>query len=183
MKGVMTQDNNGNDLLDYGRLIDEAMHMIVKKALELVGRHGLPGEHHFYISFATNAPGVMISDELKKKYTEEMTIVLQHQFWELEIEEDRFSIVLSFDNVKQNLTVPFAAITSFADPSVKFGLQFRRPNEGDFEDEPQEEGEQMELEPQKTKAKSKTAAAKKPPKTSNSNNVVTLDSFRNNNKK
>lgn len=178
----MGQDNNGNDLLDYGRLIDEAMHMIVKKALELVAVHGLPGDHHFYISFATNAQGVMISDELKKKYTDEMTIVLQHQFWELEVEEDRFSIVLSFDNVKQNLTIPFAAITSFADPSVKFGLQFRRPNEEDALDEPQEDG-QMELEPQaKTSAKGKAAAAKKAPKTSNSNNVVTLDSFRNNKK-
>jgi hypothetical protein len=163
------------ELLDYGRLIDEAMHMIVKKALELVAKHGLPGDHHFYISFVTGAPGVMISDDLKQKYPEEMTIVLQHQFWELEIEEDRFSVVLSFDNVKQNLTIPFAAISSFADPSVKFGLQFRRPL--DELEERREEEEQMELD---TKASNKK---EKKPKSSNSNNVVTLDSFRNNNKK
>ena len=173
----MTQDSNDNDLLDYGRLIDEAMHMIVKKALDLVAKHGLPGDHHFYISFATQAPGVMIADELKKKYPEEMTIVVQHQFWELEIEEDRFSVVLSFDNVKQNLTIPFASITSFADPSVKFGLQFRRPQDEEAEDA---DG-QMELEEQdKKKAKGKGAkAAGKKVKSSNSNNVVTLDSFRN----
>jgi uncharacterized protein len=172
----LAQDNN--ELLDYGRLIDEAMHMIVKKALELAGKFGLPGEHHFYISFVTQAPGVMISDELKKKYPEEMTIVLQHQFWELEIEDDRFSVVLSFDNVKQNLTIPFAAISSFADPSVKFGLQFRRPLD-DMEERKEElEGEgQMELEPKASNKKVKKQ------KTSNSNNVVTLDSFRNNNKK
>lgn len=163
-----------DNLLDYGRLIDEAMHNIVKKALVLVATHGLPGEHHFYISFLTDSPGVMIGEELKKKYPDEMTIVVQHQYWDLEIEEDRFSIVLSFDNVKQNLTVPFDSITSFADPSVRFGLQFRRSGSEETE-------EDSKPTPPGGGKGSKSKASNKSPKTqesSNSNNVVTLDSFR-----
>ncbi len=117
------------DTIDYGELIDEAMHLVVRRALEFVEQHGLPADHHFFITFATEYPGVMISDELAERYPEEMTIVVQHQFWDLEIEEDRFSIVLSFDNVKQNLTIPFDALISFADPSVKFGLQFNTISE------------------------------------------------------
>lgn len=113
-----------DEFIDYGELIDEAMHLVVRRALERVARAGLPGDHHFFITFATRHPGVMIGEELRKRYPEEMTIVIQHQYWDLEIEEDRFSLVLSFDNVKQNLTIPFDALVSFADPSVKFGLQF-----------------------------------------------------------
>ncbi|NDF12837.1 MAG: hypothetical protein EB060_08530 [Proteobacteria bacterium] len=161
--------------MDYGRLIDEAMHNIVKKALLLVAEHGLPGDHHFYISFLTEAPGVMIGEDLKKKYPDEMTIVVQHQYWDLEIEEDRFSVVLSFDNVKQNLTIPFHSITSFADPSVRFGLQFRRSGS----EEEVEDGDEGTKPPAPTSGKgSKSKAKSKAKETSNSNNVVTLDSFR-----
>lgn len=122
-------DFEDNDLIDYGRLIDDAMHVIVKRVMQLIDAEGLPGEHHFYITFLTQFPGVMISDELESKYPEEMTIVIQHQYWELEVTDEYFSIVLSFNHKKQSLTVPYDAIISFADPSVKFGLQFRYAEE------------------------------------------------------
>src|ERR1700735_1884512 len=113
------------DYIEYGRLIDEAMRQIVRKSLLLVGEHGLKGDHHFFITFQTKFPGVMISDRLLEKYPEEMTIIIPHQFWELETDERGFSVVLSFDNIHESLVIPFEALTSFADPSVKFGLQFR----------------------------------------------------------
>ncbi len=151
------------DGIDYAKLIDEAMHFVVKKVLAGVIKDGLPAEHHFFITFKTNVPGVMISDELKKKYPEEMTIVIQHQFYDLELEENRFSIVLSFDHVKQNLTIPFDALTSFVDPSVRFGLQF---NSVYVENEAEED------ENEHYTKNSKEDAGK------GGSNVVTLDSFR-----
>src|SRR5262249_52289399 len=83
--------------------------------------------HHFYVSFRTDAPGVVLPDHLLNKYPEEMTIVLQHQFWGLEVEDDKFSVTLTFQNRPEQLTIPFAAVTRFAHPSVKFGLQFELP--------------------------------------------------------
>ncbi len=112
------------DYLDYSRLIDAAMHYVVRGVLRIVSEYGLPGDHYFFITFNTEYPGVKMSDSLKDKYPEEMTIVIQHQFWDLQVEDDYFSIVLSFDNVKQSIVVPFDSLISFADPSVKFGLQF-----------------------------------------------------------
>jgi hypothetical protein len=149
--------------IDYAKLIDEAMHFVVKKVLSGVIKNGLPSDHHFFITFKTNAPGVMISDELKKKYPEEMTIVIQHQFYDLEVEENRFSIVLSFDHVKQNLTIPFDSLTSFVDPSVRFGLQFNAAYV---------ENEADELENEAISKNYKEDAGK------GGSNVVTLDSFR-----
>lgn len=121
-----------DDFIDYGLLIDDAMHVIVKKALERVHKEGLPGKHHFFISFITSHPGVSISSALQNKYPEEMTIVLQHQFENLVVTDKGFSVVLSFDHVKEKIDVPFDALVAFADPSVKFGLQFRPWDE--FED-------------------------------------------------
>ena len=154
--------------IDYALLIDEAMHYVVRKVLVNTAKNGLPGDHHFFITFRTNAPGVMISDDLRKKYPEEMTIVIQHQFFDLEIEEKYFSIVLSFDHVKHNLTVPFDALTSFVDPSVRFGLQF---NLNFVDDEGEEFDESVKKEPLKD-ADGKVIS-----------NVVTLDSFRKKNGK
>lgn len=111
--------------INYGALIDKAMHYIVKEALQIVTESGLPGNHHFFISFLTHYPGVVISERLRKKYPEEMTIVLQYQFEELAVTENAFSVVLSFDNIKERIVIPFMALSAFADPSVKFGLQFR----------------------------------------------------------
>lgn len=113
------------DLINYAALIDEAMHIIVKKALLAVKNDRLPGQHHFFISFLTNYPGVSLSERVKKNYPHEMTIVLQYQFEELTVNDKDFSVILSFDNVKEKIIIPFAALTAFADPSVKFGLQFK----------------------------------------------------------
>jgi hypothetical protein len=111
--------------IDYPALIDNAMRSVVRTAIQQVAATGaLPGEHHFFISFLTNHPGVEISPVLRKRYPEEMTIVIQHQFWDLKVEEDKFTITLSFNNVPERLVVPFAALSAFADPSIKFGLQF-----------------------------------------------------------
>jgi hypothetical protein len=96
----------------------------VRRALIHVAEHGLPGNHHFYITFRTNQKGVEIPQVLRERYPGEMTIVLQHQFWGLEVDENQFSATLSFSDVPHYLVVPFAAVTAFADPSVRFGLQF-----------------------------------------------------------
>lgn len=112
------------DTIDYPGLIDSAMRNVVREALIHVDKFGLPGEHHFFISFQTNYPGVSISPQLKSRYPEEITIVVQHQFWDLKITDKQFSIMLSFNNIPEKLVVPFDALTAFADPSIKFGLQF-----------------------------------------------------------
>lgn len=171
-----------DSLIDYAKLIDEAMHHVVKSVLCDIKVNGLPGDHHFFITFRTDAPGVMISEDLKGKYPEEMTIVIQHQFYDLEIEEDYFSIVLSFEHVKQNLTIPFSSMISFVDPSVKFGLQFNTLELEEFDEEDEEleitielENENSNDDPEKTKSKKGAAKKKKGDSTSN---VITLDSFR-----
>jgi len=112
------------DQMRYDLLAQDALRGVVRFALKRVEKTGLPGEHHFYIAFDTNAPGVRISDRLRKQYPQEMTIVLQHQYWGLEVTEERFHVELSFDNIPEKLTVPFDAIKGFFDPSVQFGLQF-----------------------------------------------------------
>ena len=111
--------------LPYERWIEEAMRSVVRRALESVATGGLPGQHHFYISFATGAAGVKLADELRARYPDDMTIVLQHQFWDLLVAEDRFEVTLKFRGRLQRLVVPFAAVTGFVDPSVNFALQFR----------------------------------------------------------
>lgn len=115
-----------NGQLEYSAWIDDAMRLIVKRALERVRDHGLPGKHHFFISFITHFDGVSLSDTLRARYPEEMTVVLQHQFSNLKVNDASFSVDLSFDGTRERLEIPFNAIVAFADPSVKFGLQFRR---------------------------------------------------------
>ena len=112
------------DVLHYPTLIDQAMRGMVRDVLKRISSIGLPGEHHFYISFNTSFPGVKISEQLKQRYPKDITIVLQHQFWDFKVEEAQFQVTLSFNGVPEKLVVPFAALTAFADPSVKFGLQF-----------------------------------------------------------
>ena len=120
----------GLDLLQYNRMVERAMRGVVREALERVAEDGLPGQHHFYITFRTGFPGVGISPALKARFPEEMTIVLQHQFWGLSVGRDTFGVTLSFSGVQESLNVPFAAVTGFVDPSVKFGLQFEPDLEG-----------------------------------------------------
>ena len=110
--------------LRYDRMVEQALRGVVRKALSEAGQRGLPGDHHFYITFHTDRPGVGIADWLHQQYPQEMTIILQHQFWDLVVEEERFAITLSFGGRHERLTIPFSALTAFADPSVKFGLQF-----------------------------------------------------------
>lgn len=111
-------------MIDYEALQQEAMRGVVRAVLNLIAKSGLPGEHHFYISFLTQAPGVILSKRLKEKYPHEMTIVLQHRFWDLIVSEDRFEVKLTFDGIPERLVVPFSSIKVFIDPSVRFGLQF-----------------------------------------------------------
>ena len=113
------------DLIGYDVLTQEAMRGVVKAALaRCIGGRGLPGRHNFYITFRSQAPGVVIPDHLLARYPEEMTIVLEHQFWDLEVFPDRFRVILKFQGQPYPLTVPFQALTRFYDPSVRFGLQF-----------------------------------------------------------
>ncbi|MBN8994543.1 MAG: hypothetical protein J0H94_04915 [Rhizobiales bacterium] len=112
------------DLIRYDILAQDALRGVVRKVLSEVARTGLPGEHHFFISFMTRAPGVRISSRVLQQYPEEMTIVLQHQFWDLTVTEQAFEVGLSFGGVPERLLVPFTALKGFLDPSVQFGLQF-----------------------------------------------------------
>lgn len=112
------------DAIQYDILAREALRHVVHDVLEQTRVEGLPGDHHFFITFNTQAPGVSMSDELRKEFPEEMTIVLQHQYWDLEVNRDRFGVKLAFGGVPRELVVPFKAVTAFFDPSVQFGLQF-----------------------------------------------------------
>ena len=123
------------DLIRYDVLAQEAMRSVVKKVLTEVVRVGLPGEHHFYITFNTQAPGVRISSRLRERYPEEMTIVVQHQFWDMEVNSQSFEIGLAFSGVPERLLVPFGSIKSFVDPSVQFGLQFDLLEDEHFSEE------------------------------------------------
>ena len=117
------------DLIRYDLLTQDALRGVVKKVLADVAARGLPGDHHLFISFDTRADGVKISDRLRAKYPEELTIVLQHQFWDLVVGEESFEVGVSFNGIPERLAVPFAAIKGFFDPSVQFGLQFELATE------------------------------------------------------
>ncbi|MGI9434843.1 MAG: SspB family protein [Geminicoccaceae bacterium] len=167
--------------IDYPKLVEHALRHVVHDTLTLVAEHGLPGRHNIYITFRTDHPDVAIEDELKERYPSEMTIVLQHEFWGLEVSDHGFGVTLSFNNVSQRLEIPFTAITVFADPSVEFGLQFNltdqdTDSESESDDQPEEPGEVMEM-PVATELVSNEAAAK-PQKTGDSADVVALDHFR-----
>ncbi|EAQ36455.1 hypothetical protein NB311A_20996 [Nitrobacter sp. Nb-311A] len=112
------------DHIRYDLLTSDAMRGVLRRVLTDAAEHGLPGEHHFFITFMSKADGVTISSRLLAQYPEEMTIILQHQFWDLTVTEDHFEVGLSFGGVPERLVVPFSAIKSFFDPSVQFGLQF-----------------------------------------------------------
>lgn len=118
------------DTLQYDKMVESALRGVVRQALIYISKNGLPGNHHFYITFRTDHPGVDISDALRGQYPNDMTVVLQHQYWGLEVNDDHFVVNLSFSNMPERLQVPYAALMSFVDPSVKFGLQFQ-PVDGD----------------------------------------------------
>jgi uncharacterized protein len=112
------------DHIRYDVLARDALRGVLRRVLTDAAEHGLPGEHHFFITFLSTADGVKLSPRLLAQYPEEMTIILQHQFWDLVVTDDRFEVGLSFGGIPERLVVPFAAIKSFLDPSVQFGLQF-----------------------------------------------------------
>ena len=112
------------DHIRYDVLARDALRGVLRRVLSDAAAHGLPGEHHFFITFVSKAEGVKLSPRLLAQYPEEMTIILQHQFWDLVVTEDRFEVGLSFGGIPERLVVPFHAIKSFFDPSVQFGLQF-----------------------------------------------------------
>lgn len=115
-----------NDRFHYDALVDDALRSVVRRVLRQVADKGLPGSHHFYISFRSTDPGVRLPEYLRAKYPEEMTIVLQHQYWDLVITEEFFEVTVSFNKQQERIKVPFAALSAFVDPSVRFGLQFDR---------------------------------------------------------
>lgn len=119
------------DHIRYDLLTQQALRGVVRNVLTDAAKKGLPGDHHFYISFDTHADGVTLSDRLRAQYPEEMTVILQHQFWDLAVTDQGFGVGMSFGGVPEKLFVPFAAIRGFFDPSVQFGLQFEEIAEGD----------------------------------------------------
>jgi len=119
-----------NDRFHYDALVDDALRSVVRRVLRQVADKGLPGSHHFYISFRSTDPGVKLPDYLRAKYPEEMTIVLQHQYWDLILTEEFFEVTVSFNKQQERIKVPFAALSAFVDPSVRFGLQFDRKDKG-----------------------------------------------------
>ena len=112
------------DPLDYGRLVREALRDVARQALRVAASEGLPGGHHFYLTFRTSHPGVGLSPGLRARYADQMTIVLQHQFRDLAVGEDAFSVTLRFDGAPERVHVPFAALVAFADPAATFALRF-----------------------------------------------------------
>jgi hypothetical protein len=125
----MADDNERQpeSLLPYDEWVEAAMRQVVANALSHVAANGLPGEHHFYVTFRTDYPGVVIPARLRTQYPQEMTIVLQHQFWDLKVDEDAglISVGLSFGGVPASLAIPLGAVTGFADPYVRYGVRFR----------------------------------------------------------
>jgi uncharacterized protein len=132
------------DLMRYDLLAQDALRGVVRSALVRVERSGLPGEHHFYVSFYTQHPSVRISEKLRQKYEKEMTIVLQHQYWNLHVHDDHFEVELSFNDVTEKLVVAFDAIKGFFDPAAQFALQFE-PAEEKTEALPEQRAEPVAL--------------------------------------
>ncbi len=181
----MEDDENGSpperpeSLLPYDAWHEEALRHVVIRALAHVGAEGLPGEHHFYVSFRTDRVGVIIPQRLKAQYPHEMTIVMQHQFWDLQVDEPGgwFSIGLSFGGIPTTLTVPFSAITAFADPHVQFGLRFRPQGEeaANDADEPRPDSADPKQGAGPKAAESPASGAEEPAEPPQ---VVSLDAFR-----
>lgn len=119
------------DYIGYQALTDAALRSVVRDALGRIEKQGLIGAHHFYLTFKTRFPGVDIPDFLKEQYPDEMTIILQHQFWGLKVRDTEFEVALSFRKLPATLTIPFAALTAFFDPGVQFGLQFKTGDENE----------------------------------------------------
>jgi hypothetical protein len=149
------------DHIRYDLLTQQALRGVVRQVLADAAKKGLPGDHHFYISFDTQAEGVRLSDRLRAQYPEEMTVILQHQFWDLTVTEQGFEVGMSFGGIPEKLAVPFAAISGFFDPSVQFGLQFEEVTESEAASKPPAPKQHgTKKEPAKTKPTAVAAAEK-----------------------
>jgi len=169
------QESMGQDHIRYDILAQDALRGVIRKVLTEVGATGrLPGDHHFFITFLTGAPGVRISQHLKAKYPEQMTIVIQHQFWDLKISESQFEIGLSFSDVPEKLVIPFNAIRGFYDPSVNFELEFDVP----LADEEELSSSEIAAYPVPAEGEEAPAAAAKDGEEKKPGSVVSLDAFR-----
>ena len=156
------------DHIRYDLLAQEALRGVVRNVLTDAAKNGLPGEHHFFITFDTGAEGVIVSTRMRAQYPTEMTVVLQHQFWDLAVTEDRFEVGLSFGGIAEKLVVPFAAIKGFFDPSVKFGLQFAEVTETSTAEEAPDAPAVKERGAEPGPARSAPAIAPVPPVPANS---------------
>ena len=155
-------DAAADSLIPYDEIVQEALRAVVGRVLGEVERGGtLPGNHHFYITFKTGAPGVDIPPHLVQRFPDEMTIVIQNRFWDLKVGKDLFSVGLSFNQVPAKLTIPFAAVTGFVDPAVNFALQFQAHNE--------------DGEPESTAQAGNDAPAAIPMPVEDGSNVVSVD--------
>lgn len=174
------------DLIRYDLLIQDALRGVVRRVLTDVARDGLSGEHHFYITFRTHARGVRLSTRMREKYPDEMTIVLQHQFWDLSVTDQAFEVGLSFKNIPEKLLVPFEAVTRFSDPSVEFDLKFEPEDEitetgANDEGSPDQFGAPKvvaESEATATRARDEPMAATPDVPAQTEANVVSIDAFR-----
>ena len=160
-------------VIEYDRMVQDALLGVVKNILSDASKQGLPGDHHFYIAFDTTHEEVSIPPYLRERYPEEMTIVLQNQFWNLTIQQDYFEVDLSFNQKRETLHIPFAALTGFLDPSVEFGLYFQHnPGDADFMDD-----DFSDAHPDSTSDTPPSGAQEEAAK-DDSTKVVTLDAFR-----
>jgi hypothetical protein len=180
-----------NDRFHYDALVDDALRSVVRRVLRQVADKGLPGSHHFYISFRSTDPGVQLPDYLRAKYPEEMTIVLQHQYWDLIINDEFFEVTVSFNKQQERIKVPFTALSAFVDPSVRFGLQFDRKDKAGAGEKVEAGANQAPTSlpapekrpslgaPAEAEAKTEVAAANPDAKPEDAaSKVVKLDSFR-----
>jgi uncharacterized protein len=157
--------------LRYDRMVEKALRGVARQAIEEVMADGLPGDHHFYITFLTDYEGVKIPDYLRERYPGEMTIVLQYQFYDLSIDDKFLKVTLSFNNIPEKLVIPTAAITIFADPSVNFALQFQPiGHDNGYDDDPDDDGDDL--------VPAATEKSDKKGKSSKKGEVVSLDQFR-----
>lgn len=172
------------DFIGYQALTDAALRGVVREALHRIEKSGLIGAHHFYLTFKTHADGVDIPDFLREQYPDEMTIIIQHQYWALKVKEDYFEVTLTFKKLPAPLHIPFSALTAFFDPGVQFGLQFRTEGEkqaagpGPVGVPASQAGDDDASQDTLAKAAERSAAEKSAAEKSAPGEVVSLDSFR-----
>ena len=169
------------DHIRYDILAQAALRGVVRTVLSDAAKKGLPGEHHFKITFNTTAPGVKLSERMRSRYSQEMTIVLQHQFWDLNVTEPAFEVGLSFGGIPERIGVPFDAITAFFDPAVQFGFQFEiieTATEGDGAKTVENDAGSSEAKPESLSAPAPAPTAAPAPESGAGGEVVRLDRFR-----